>query len=379
MKSIFYPIPFLFFIGLLAYAPLLAQGPVINRSDLEALFEVGKEIRNFTDSIEQSYDIGTLGGPNNWDFSSIENVFEFSQINVDPDGTPFRDSFPDAPFCQLLEFEEQVDTITLSGETYIYLDITDTEAVTLGSGAISSGFGFSSTLISKSVPPELIAEFPIQLGQEWTYEGLDISFTLIDTLVLTDTTAVFETTTVDAYGTMNLPDGSTREALRLNIIRTTITPPLFPIPGFPADTTEDQTFTFLSEDGTAVSISTLGEADEVPDEGVIDNALGTVNISGTPSSVNEPGRRIPGLTLLTPFPNPTSGDIQIQYELIENTRLNVRVIDLQGRVLSNLFEGSNFPGKHTLSFNTNRLAPGQYYVQLRANGESAVQPFRVVK
>jgi hypothetical protein len=57
----------------------------------------------------------------------------------------------------------------------------------------------------------------------------------------------------------------------------------------------------------------------------------------------------------------------------------VRVIDLQGRVLSNLFEGRNSPGKHTLSFNTDRLAPGQYYVQLRANGESAVQPFRVVK
>ncbi len=154
---------------------------------------------------------------------------------------------------------------------------------------------------------------------------------------------------------------------------------MFPIPGFPADTSESQSFTFIAKDGTAVSISSDADPDQVPEEGVINDAFGTVNITGTASSLNEPGRRIPGLTLLTPFPNPTNGDIQIQYELIESTRLNVRVIDLQGRVMSNLFEGRNPPGKHTMRFNTGNLAPGQYYVQLRANGEAAVQPFRVVK
>jgi len=379
MKFFLYSFSFSLFIYLLGSASLLAQGPIINSSDLEAFYEVGKEVRNFTDSVEQSYDVGTLGGPNTWDFSMIESVFEFSQVSVDPDGTPFRDSFPDAPFCQLLEIEEEFDTITVAGETYVYLDITDTEALTLGSGITSSGLGFTSTIISKSVPPEIVARFPIQLGQEWTYEGQDISYTAFDTLIITDTTTLMETTTVDAYGTMKLPDGSSREALRLNTIRTTINPPLFPIPGFPADTTKDQSFTFIAKDGSAVSISSNADPDQVPDEGMVENALGSVTISSTASSLNEPGATIPGLTLLTPFPNPTSGDIQIQYELIESTRLNLRILDLQGRVLSDLFEGRNPPGKHILLFNANRLAPGQYYVQLRANGKSAVQPFRVVK
>ncbi len=369
MKPIFYAL----FFSLLTVSLVYGQGPTITKSDYESFLQVGKEFKNFTDSVERAFDIGTLGGPNNWDFSSIEEEFSFNQVNVDPASTPFRDSFPNSSFCQFTTFSVG----EVSAEAYSYLTLTDTEGLLDGSAGTTTAFGFTSTNVSKNSPAEIFSVFPLQLGSEWTYEGQSIDFSILnDVIIQNDTTEIVLTSVVDAYGTMTLPDGSSKEAIRINTIRSEVIPSF--LPGFPADTFEVQSFSFVSPDGTSVGIAPLDDPGQVPDEGMV-MGLGIVNQAGTASSLREIGRLIPGLSLKAPFPNPATGQVQVQYELLESTRLNLRVIDLSGRIVENLFEGRQNPGQHNLAFDTQRLAPGQYYIQLRSNGESAALPFRVVR
>jgi hypothetical protein len=57
--------------------------------------------------------------------------------------------------------------------------------------------------------------------------------------------------------------------------------------------------------------------------------------------------------------------------------MEMRILDLQGRVLESHSLGSRTPGLHIVPLRLSHLANGTYLVQLQANGRSISQ--RVVK
>ena len=78
------------------------------------------------------------------------------------------------------------------------------------------------------------------------------------------------------------------------------------------------------------------------------------------------------------YPNPATTSINVKLNLSQKSEnVQVRVIDAVGRRI--LTEDYNNLQKETVTISTEKLAAGNYYVVLIANGKVAVQPFVVSK
>ena len=80
------------------------------------------------------------------------------------------------------------------------------------------------------------------------------------------------------------------------------------------------------------------------------------------------------------FPNPTFGEVTTQYFLPEGGPVNLVLFDAQGRYVRSLLE--NWPqdaGRHQVQWQTNRLADGMYWVQIRTTAGVLVQKLNVYK
>jgi hypothetical protein len=80
------------------------------------------------------------------------------------------------------------------------------------------------------------------------------------------------------------------------------------------------------------------------------------------------------------FPNPTFGEVTTQYFLPEGGPVNLVLFDAQGRYVKTLIQ--NWPqdaGRHQVQWQTNRLADGMYWVQIRTTVGVLVQKLNVYK
>jgi hypothetical protein len=77
----------------------------------------------------------------------------------------------------------------------------------------------------------------------------------------------------------------------------------------------------------------------------------------------------------TVFPNPTSGNVNVSYDLKDQREIIVAIHDLDGRKIKELSrKKSKSPGKWTENYNISDLEPGMYLLSLQTNsGAQAVQ------
>lgn len=69
---------------------------------------------------------------------------------------------------------------------------------------------------------------------------------------------------------------------------------------------------------------------------------------------------------LTSFPNPTSGDATVRIDLVNNTNIDLDLVNMMGRKVMDVAAGSFNAGRHDLHLNTADLANGVYFYTLRA-------------
>jgi hypothetical protein len=82
----------------------------------------------------------------------------------------------------------------------------------------------------------------------------------------------------------------------------------------------------------------------------------------------------------TIFPNPATQNTNIAFNLIENNKVSVTVIDMLGNVVSIVAHENEFnKGNNMLSLNTANLASGIYYISLEANGVKETKKLIVTK
>ena len=79
------------------------------------------------------------------------------------------------------------------------------------------------------------------------------------------------------------------------------------------------------------------------------------------------------------MPNPTDGRFQVRGTLPETGPLRVDVIDLLGRRIQTLWDGTAVAGPLRLDANLNRLAAGVYFVRMHHQTTIQTQPFVVVR
>jgi hypothetical protein len=80
------------------------------------------------------------------------------------------------------------------------------------------------------------------------------------------------------------------------------------------------------------------------------------------------------------YPNPATQNTNIAFNLIENNKVSVTVIDMLGNVVSVIAHENEFnKGNNTLSLNTANLANGIYYISLEVNGVKETKKLIVTK
>jgi hypothetical protein len=87
-----------------------------------------------------------------------------------------------------------------------------------------------------------------------------------------------------------------------------------------------------------------------------------------------------GNTKLKLYPNPANQLSVIEYELMESGKINIAVMDFNGKKVANLFSGFKAKGKHQLQLNSNglnvkKLSSGMYVLETTINGKRNVQKF----
>lgn len=89
-------------------------------------------------------------------------------------------------------------------------------------------------------------------------------------------------------------------------------------------------------------------------------------------SVNENNSNV---SLSEVYPNPTSGETTIKFELANAENVNVVVLDQAGRVVKNVANGLQVAGKHAINFNADDLKAGVYFVNIISNNSTVTQKF----
>ena len=72
--------------------------------------------------------------------------------------------------------------------------------------------------------------------------------------------------------------------------------------------------------------------------------------------------------ILSVYPNPFTGNTRIGYEVKTNSMTRIDVIDMTGKLVNNLINEVQFPGKHEVIFNAEGLTSGMYYCRMRSGG-----------
>jgi hypothetical protein len=89
--------------------------------------------------------------------------------------------------------------------------------------------------------------------------------------------------------------------------------------------------------------------------------------------------------VIDPFPNPTRGELTVRFELPAPRKISAQVLDIRGRVVTDLAAGREFPaGTATLTWNGfdaahHRAPGGVYFVRVRAGSDARACKVLVVR
>lgn len=327
----------------------------LTSTDLNALFSIGNEITVSFDSISGTYNVGTKGGGNSWDFSQVSLTHSEVQMVVAPGDTPFSEDFSAATLAIKTTFEEE----GVTGEIYNYHLLSGDVFAFLGNG--SMGMAEGSEVISTTVysPGQPFYTLPVSYEDTWTYEGVYTSSTTFDGTTIPGTeTDVTQSSVVDAYGQITFPDGTQADALRIKETRQTTSEI---VPGFPTTFTS-VTFVFVTKSGAYLSVSADAE-DDVPDEGEISGTLSYSRLGDLSSTVDLEAE---GFRLHAPLTHPVINRTMIRYTLPDAENIRLSLYDLNGREVKVLHAGRQAAGDHQLMLDRGHLPGGAYFLSLRA-------------
>ena len=84
-------------------------------------------------------------------------------------------------------------------------------------------------------------------------------------------------------------------------------------------------------------------------------------------------------TLLESYPNPFNPDATIAYSLSHDSETDIRVFDLQGKLVEVLYQGYQTAGSHKLLFRAEDLSAGVYICRLQTADQTKTQKLILLK
>lgn len=320
----------------------------ITNSDVSNVFTVGKSATIHSADIT-SFNIGSAGGGNNWDFTGLQSTETFNLLSVNPATTPHIGEFPGANISTYSQGEYQGNP----AEIYSYLTLNSTLS-NMGQAISSSAFP-GLVITSKNNPASIEMQLPMTYNTSWSQSYVN-TFTIPG--LPPQTSDVSISVVIDAYGLMTMPGGAIYEALR---IRETTTV---------SGSTSVQ-YSFLATNGANVTVSATDP--NPPTSGTINADWYDWNTPFT-SAVEQISGLPKDFTLSQNYPNPFNPSTKIDYSIPEASFVQLKVYDILGNEVVTLVDEEQSAGSYRADFSGVDLASGLYIAKLQAGNY-----FKIIK
>jgi hypothetical protein len=190
-------------------------------------------------------------------------------------------------------------------------------------------------------------QLPLTYGTTWTqtftitvfYNGSQLRQDTVENIV-----------TVDAFGTMTMPGGSSFDALRIRTVQT--------LNGFGINS-----YAFQSLSGAQVNMQATNISD--PNYGIIEVDWYDWNMPFT-SDVEKISGLPQDFNLSQNYPNPFNPSTKIEYSIPEASFVQLKVYDILGNEVSTLVSEEQSAGSYRADFSGANLSSGMYIAKLQA-------------
>ena len=98
--------------------------------------------------------------------------------------------------------------------------------------------------------------------------------------------------------------------------------------------------------------------------------FGVGMFSGLTGIFNWPNASRDGFSLSQNYPNPFSGNTNIDFEIAEKSFVSLKVVNVSGEELIELAGKEFLPGSYTVTFDASGFTKGIYFYSIKANGFS---------
>ncbi len=312
----------------------------------------------------------------NYSFPISDSSFMLSHTFLNPENTPYADTFPEANFVQKIELAS-VDLFT----TYTYSRVSESEFVTFGSVSESRLVGPLDTTVFLT-GGDTFAVFPLFYEKTWTEVELD-------TLQLNGLTSLRNDTTVhvvDSYGIVEVPAGSF-DCLRVRSEKTSRSKTLLNGIELPSDEEFDISYNWISKE--AFVIAQIGNMvnEENPNFSMagsftrlVSGATGIEDSSIIDTTLTSLCSFLGDVQEIQLFPNPARYRINLSFSLLRALDMSIDIQDLQGRTVNTLQSGTLQAGRHEIHWRgmgpEGRQVPsGIYWIVFRSEDRFHAESF----
>ncbi|MGH1363085.1 MAG: T9SS type A sorting domain-containing protein [Calditrichia bacterium] len=348
----------------LLFASQLASGQiVINSSDFTPNF--GDTYSNYevSEGGLQAVNVGMAGGPQTWTFNETMypngTVFDFNI--VDPATSPFSSEFPDANFAY--SFVE--DSINID----FFFSINPADIRYYGGG----GSSLDTTFTLKLDPEEVLAAFPIQLGNGFASThvmrfGIPGIFLSIDSSIVNGN--------YDAYGTMEIPAGSF-DVIRIRRDVQEFTSVV--VNGVPISSSMRTyiQYEWVTKEFGPLAIVTSQDNESNPN--FTQAEFVNFRVNSLTGIGEDRERAVKGFQLNQNYPNPFNPTTEIAYELTRAMEAELTVYNVAGQAIATLASGLHTSGQHRVAFDAANLPAGIYFYRLSAGGSQQIKQMVLLK
>ena len=298
----------------------------------------------YTTDTTTSFNPGSSGANQTWNFTGLHAHTSSSTIYVDPSTTPFASDFPAANIAGT------------SGQNIVYIFQSNNRIENYGAA--------TATVSMPYMDPEDLIHFPFSMGSSYTDSWMAVFNSGAYTFYRTGTTTV----TADGYGTLQTPVGSYVNALRVHLVQNYQDSTFIGVPYIITYSNDEYMW---YENGTHSVISTMYE--------FTSSLGGTTQRTNYLQSINGVNS-LPNKNALVISPNPAVETINLSLTEAGNTQAEVVIYNSIGEKVKSL-SGENFPvGTNNIQINIADLPQGIYFLHLINDGvPSIAKQFEILK
>lgn len=328
---------------------------------------VGDTLKTATDNLPDGIDLGNPGGPQTWDFTSLQAPFTSNTLFLDPSVGGAFSSFLNADLMVLL-----------AGDNETYFNVTSNRLEYLGYyGSDPIGLGLSLVVRYSPVLVERRAPLNYQNAYESTanlllpFSADDIPGGFLDSLPITPDSFrirvnIARSDEVDAFGTVKLPGTSfqvlrmkridvntTRLDAKLPFVEWTDITELVPENPFLGELTTVSYYFFSNQAKEPIAVVTVNPDTEEPQR--VDFKVGDEVINSSLTMTNiQPS--------LFAFPNPSYGEVRFDFQNLATGNYRIKIYNILGmEVWQKEFWVA---GNKSIKVNLDQLRKGTYLYSL---------------